>query len=180
MVPGLSWWEYLPWSVAVNSGNWVQGGRKMSRKLAALELIEPLLAIVAGAELLQGRPVRMWVDNSGSCNIWKHGYSGSCKISTTVIKAVAAVAAVLACKLDICKISQCSNSGAEMVDSVSKADFGRNGGRGSTCWVDLRRFRWSCCDGRRRRWRMTTSEEGCWRSWRRRWGCWAVAPRKLV
>ena len=67
----------------------------------------------------------MWVDNSGSCSIWKHGYSGSCKISTTVVRAIAAVAAALGCKVDICKITRCSTSGAEMADAVSKADFGR-------------------------------------------------------
>ena len=125
VVPGMGWWAYMPWSVAVNSGKWVTGGKKMSRKMAALELVGPLLAIVAGAEVLRGGPVRMWVDNSGSCSIWKHGYSGSCKISTTVVRAIAAVAAALGCKVDICKITRCSTSGAEMADAVSKADFGR-------------------------------------------------------
>ena len=69
VVPGLGWWAYMPWSVAVNSGKWGTGGKKMSRKMAALELVGPLLAIVAGAEVLSGGPVRMWVDNSGSCSI---------------------------------------------------------------------------------------------------------------
>ena len=119
--------------------------RILSRKMAALELVGPLLAIVARAEVLCGGPVRMWVDNSGSCSIWKHGYSGSCKISTTVVRAVAAA---LGCKVDICKITRCSTSGAEMADAVSKADFGwfrRAGGRelaAAPVVVPLELLRW--------------------------------------
>ena len=100
--------------------------------MAALELIGPLMAIVVGAELLQGRLVRVWVDDSGSCNIWRHGYSGSCRISTNVVKAVAAA---LGCKVDISKIRRCSNSGAEM---ASKAVLASSGGKGATCWAGLR------------------------------------------
>ena len=45
VAPGLGWWAYLPWSAVVNSRKWVQGGKKMSHKMAALELIGPLMAI---------------------------------------------------------------------------------------------------------------------------------------
>jgi len=125
VVPATGGWWYMPWSKEVNNGSWVTGGKKMSRKMSALELVGPLLAVVGGAAELRGLAVRIWVDNSGSCNIWKRGYSNSCKISTTLVKAIAAVGAALGCRLDICKIDRCSNAGTEMADALSKADFRR-------------------------------------------------------
>ena len=97
----------------------------MSRKMSALELIGPLVAVVGGAERLRGMAVKIWVDNSGSCNIWRRGYSNSCRISSTLVKAIAAVAAALGCQLEVCKVTRCSDAGTEMADALSKADFRR-------------------------------------------------------
>jgi hypothetical protein len=45
--------------------------------MLALELIGQLLVLVTRTERVRGIEIHFWVDNSGSCNIWKHGYSMS-------------------------------------------------------------------------------------------------------
>ena len=47
VIPAYGIWCYMPWTPAVNSGSWVVGGKKVSRKMAALELIGPLMALTA-------------------------------------------------------------------------------------------------------------------------------------
>jgi len=125
------WWTYMPWSRQVNDGSLRAEGKKVSRKMAALELIGPLVAISAGAQLMARKPVVVWVDNQGSCGIWKHGYSGSCKLSTTIVKAVALIAATLGCRIEIAKIARCSDKGSEMADALSQGDFRRFRGQGT-------------------------------------------------
>ncbi len=125
VIPAFGWWVYMPWTRAINSGSWVVGGKKVSRKMAALELIGPLLAVTAAAALCKGKPIKFWVDNQGSCGIWKHGYSNSCKLSNTIVKAIATIGAALGSRIDICKVRRCSNAGAAMADAISKADWGR-------------------------------------------------------
>ena len=92
----------------------------MGRKLTALELIGPLLVLAAGAALVQGKELKFWVDNAGSCNIWAHGYSNSCRLSTTVVKAIGDIAAALGCRLDICKVTRCSSAETILADHLSQ------------------------------------------------------------
>ncbi len=115
----------MPWSRDLNSGKRTHDGMKVSRKLSALELMGPLLAICCAADRLRGWPIKFWVDNAGACNIWKHGYSATCKLLTTVVKAISTVAAALGCRVHIEKIGRCSTPEAEMADALSKGDFGR-------------------------------------------------------
>jgi hypothetical protein len=117
------WWVYVPWGKKINCGMRAQDGKKLSRKLSALELVGPLLCVTAGAAWCRGRPVRVWVDNVGSVTIWKKGYSTRCVLCTTLVKATATVAAAIGCRLDVQKIRRCSTAGAAMADSLSKADF---------------------------------------------------------
>ncbi len=91
--------------------------------MAALELMGPLVALVAAAGAVRGKQVRLWVDNSGACGIWRHGYSNSCKLASTVVTALATVAARLGRRVDICKIARCSESFSILADALSKADF---------------------------------------------------------
>ncbi len=123
VIPELGWWAYMPWARLVNSGAVVYEGKKVSRKLSALELMGPLLVLAAAAEEVQGRAVRFWVDNSGSCIIWKKGYSIQCKLASTVVKAIADIAAALGCRIDIVKVARCSSAGTEAADAISKANF---------------------------------------------------------
>ena len=117
------WWYYIPWAKRVCSGGWKVDGVKVGRKLSALELVGPLVFVAAAHELVRGRHLTVWVDNAGSVAIWRKGYSGNCRLSTTIVSATSAVAAALGCTLDIQKISRCSNAPAKMADCLSKADF---------------------------------------------------------
>ena len=123
LFPALGTWSYLPWSRQLNSGKWVVGGKKVSRKLAALELIGPLIGIASNAQAVRGKPIKFLVDNQGSCSIWRQGYSNCCRLSNTIVRAIAIIAASLGCQVDICKIRRCSNPGALMADAISKADW---------------------------------------------------------
>ena len=116
-------WFMLPWGRAVNSGVRGPDGRRISRKLSALELVGPLVCVAAGAHLCRDRPVRIWVDNSGSVCIFKKGYSTTCQLSSTLAKAIAVVAAGLRCRITLDKITRCSNTGAVLADELSKGRF---------------------------------------------------------
>ena len=121
----VGWWTYMPWSQAINSGRKTQDGRNLDRVMSALELVGPLLALVACPLRCRGKPIRFWVDNAGSVYIWKKGYSSSCDLSTTLVKAIATVAAGLGCRVELEKITRCSEPLATMADALSKADFSR-------------------------------------------------------
>ena len=112
----VGWWAYIPWSTTICNGPMGEDGRRLNRKMSALELVGPLLVISAG---FQQNSVRVWVDNAGSVGIWKKGYSTTCYLSTTIVKAIATVAAGLGCWLDVVKITRCSNPGADMADALS-------------------------------------------------------------
>lgn len=118
-------WAFIPWSHAINSGRLSADGRRLDRAMSALELVGPLLALVAGHNIWRGQCVRFWVDNSGSVFIFKKGYSTSCVLSTTLVKALASVAAGLGCRIDIVKITRCSTPEADMADALSKSDLTR-------------------------------------------------------
>lgn len=114
------WWFYYPWSKAVNSGCARVGQKKVSRKLSALELIGPLIVLVAGADWCSNSNVKIWIDNAGSVGIWRKGYCATCQLCTTIVKAMAFVAAGIGCNLEIAKITRCSNSGSTIADALSQ------------------------------------------------------------
>jgi len=118
-------WFWVPWSKRINSGSWTIEGVKVGRKLAALELVGPLAAVVAGRQTAKGRAMRIWVDNSGSVAIWKKGYSTSCPLSSCLVTTIAACAAAWNMHVDIEKIARCSCPQADMADALSKAEFAR-------------------------------------------------------
>jgi hypothetical protein len=118
-------WFYVPWSNKINRGVKSVDGKKLSRKMSALELVGPLVVIAAAFRLCRNSPVRIWVDNIGSVRIWEKGYSASCDLCTTLVKAIATVAAGLGCVVAIEKITRCSVPGAVAADALSKADFTR-------------------------------------------------------
>ena len=117
--PG-GFWYVLPWGTMINSGARTPEGRKLSRKLSALELVGPLACLVAAPELCRCSAVTCWVDNSGSVAIWRKGYSTSCTLSNTLVKAIATVAAELGCRFFIEKVTRCSNIHASLADALSK------------------------------------------------------------
>ena len=123
----VGWWSYLPWGSAINAGRVVADGseRQLDRLLSAWELMGPLLAMTAGMHKLRGFPVRFMVDNIGSVCIWGKGYSSSCRICSTIVKAIATLEATFHCRVKITKITRCSEPLAVMADCLSKAAFGK-------------------------------------------------------
>jgi hypothetical protein len=120
---GGPFWFYVPWRNRINSGTRDADGKRLSRKLSALELVGPLICISAGRQLCKRKPIRIWVDNAGSVGIWRKGYSSTCQLCTTLVSAISRVAAALGSTLTIDKISRCSNTGAELADHLSKGNF---------------------------------------------------------
>jgi hypothetical protein len=116
-------WFYYPWPKAINSGaHWV-AEKKVGRKLSALELIGPLISIVVMADIFYKQPVTFWVDNAGSVGAWKKGYSTSCQLVTSIVKAISTISAGIGADTHILKITRCTGTGAIMADHLSKANF---------------------------------------------------------
>ena len=118
------WWFYLPWGRKINTGVSYRG-RRLAGKMSALELVGPLMCVCGEPDLVRRRAIRIWVDNIGSVRIWRKGYSGSCGLSTTLVSALATVAAALGCQVFVEKIARCSSGPAVMADALSKAAFGK-------------------------------------------------------
>jgi hypothetical protein len=83
----------VPWSRRINCGARADDGKKLARKLSALELVGPLITVAAGYQWCRGTDLKIWVDNAGSVLIWKKGYSYStrCTLCTTMVKAIGTV-----------------------------------------------------------------------------------------
>ena len=69
--------------------------------------------------------MRVWVDNAASVFIYNKGYSTSCPHSAALAAATAQVAAFIGCRIEVIKISRCSNPWAEMADALSKGALTR-------------------------------------------------------
>jgi hypothetical protein len=98
-------------------------GKKVGRKLSALELAGPLVVITAAHQICRGQTLRVWVDNAGAVDVFRRGYSRSCRLCTTIAKAAATVAAAIGCRLEVIKITRCSATGPRLADHLSKAKF---------------------------------------------------------
>jgi hypothetical protein len=122
---GGDFWFYIPWGRRINCGMRGQDGKRFSRKLSALELVGPLVCLAAARQRCKRKPVRIWVDNSGSVGIWKKGYSTTCQLCTTLVSAIGRLAAAFGSTVAIEKITRCSNIDAELADHLSKGDFAR-------------------------------------------------------
>jgi len=125
-------WYYLPWPIRINCGAAVVRGKKVGRKLSALELVGPLVCVAAGFQLCKNKNVKIWVDNMGSVLIWKKGYSTTCPLSNTLVKAIATVAAGGACRVEIEKTRRRETEGAALADDISKGQL--QGATGNREW----------------------------------------------
>ena len=120
-----SWWTFLPWSRKINMGGRSRNGKELGRMMSALELIGPLIVVASGYRWCSKNSVRIWVDNAGSVFIWQKGYSTSCLLSSSIVKAIATVAAGIGCQVELVKITRCSTPLADMADALSKCAFPR-------------------------------------------------------
>ena len=69
-----SFWTYVAWGKRINSGE-MFFGKRMDRKLSALELVGQLIGICAGSHILRNQVAVGRVDNAGSVRIFEKGYS---------------------------------------------------------------------------------------------------------
>jgi hypothetical protein len=120
---GGKFWFLVPWGKKINCGVKDSDGKHLSRKLSALELVGPLICISADQATCAGRPIRIWVDNAGSVGVWRKGYSTNCKLCDTLVKAIGSIAATTGCRVDIKKVTRCSNDGSILADELSKGRF---------------------------------------------------------
>ena len=117
------WWAYIPWSRTINLCKPTRDGKAVGRAMSALELVGPLLVVSGGYNWTKNRPINIWVDNAASVFIWEKGYSRSCPLSTTLVSAIATVAAGIGCEVHLTKITRCSTPLASMADALSKCSF---------------------------------------------------------
>ena len=117
------WWTFMPWSKKINAGIDNGYGKRLDCSMAFLELLGPLITVASGYNWCRNNSILVWVDNSASVAIFKKGYSVSCKLSSTVVRATVTVAAGIKCKIDVKKITRCSTAFAELADLLSKGRF---------------------------------------------------------
>ena len=68
-----SFWTYVAWGKRINPGE-MFFGKRMDRKLSALELVGQLIGICAGSHILRNQVAVGRVDNAGSVRIFEKGY----------------------------------------------------------------------------------------------------------
>ena len=117
------WWAYAKWGQNINCGKRYRDGKKLSNKMSALELIPPLVVLCSSGEMLRGKAVRFYVDNSGSVAMYNKGWSSTCMLCNTLVVAISQVAAALHCRVELRKIKRCSTVEACAADSLSKGGF---------------------------------------------------------
>jgi hypothetical protein len=116
-------WFYYPWPRRVNAGGWRIEGKKVGRKLSALELIGPLFHVASLLPCLRNKQLIIWVDNAGAVAIWDKGYSTRCPLASMIVTAISDIAAAVGCSVFLKKITRCSSTGAVLADHLSKANF---------------------------------------------------------
>ena len=80
--------------------------------------------MICGApDMCRNTELVTYVDNQGSCDIWKKGFSTSCLYSYTIVNALNEEARGLNCRVHVQKITRCSDTWALAADALSKADF---------------------------------------------------------
>ena len=105
----------------MNWGNVDNVGFK--NKLTCLESLGPLVAVCVGYTIIRNGAIEVFVDNQGSVDIARKGYSTADPYSYSVIKAAFDVAHGLNADLKVTKVKRCSEPGAVLADRLSKAQF---------------------------------------------------------
>jgi hypothetical protein len=119
------WWFQIPWGKKINGGALAEDGKKLGRKMSALELVGPLACLAGALPRCRSRPIRIWVDNSGSVHIWRKGYATNCQLSSCLVRAIACIADAVDCTVDIVDVTRCSSTGPILADDLSKGLFSR-------------------------------------------------------
>ena len=126
-------WFHVPWGRKIIAGVSFEG-RRLSSKLSALELVGQLICLSAAPDMVRERPVRIWADNIGSGKIWQKGYSGSFLLCSTLVSAMASVAAVLGTRVVVEKAACSLAPPVIMADMLLKGAF--------ACWETVSAAGW--------------------------------------
>ena len=116
-------WFYIPWPNWINLNKPNSDGVRFGRKLTCLEILGPLVMLAGSPDMCRNTELISYVDNQGSVDIWRKGFSTSCMYSYTIAKAINDVSKGLNCQVQIVKIRRCSDAGSVAADALSKADF---------------------------------------------------------
>ena len=81
--------------------------------------------LVCAPEKVRKREVVVFVDNQGSVDCYRKGWSVTCDLMNTVLRALFLVQSSLLCKLWVTKVGRCSSRETVAADAVSKADWKR-------------------------------------------------------
>jgi hypothetical protein len=110
-------WVYVSWVMKINAGK-LFDGKRMDRKLSALELVGQLIGICAGSEMPRNQTALAKVDNAGSVQIFEKGYSTSCKLSNTLVKTFHQVTVGLNIRYFMDKVTRCKTDGVISEDAI--------------------------------------------------------------
>ena len=112
-------YTYHYWEDRIQDNGVTCGGHRVSRKMTFLEAVAALATLVCAPDTVRNSAVTIHVDNIGTVFGWRKG-SSRCPYAATVIKAIRDVARALNIRLDIVKITRCSNEGSIAADTISK------------------------------------------------------------
>ena len=98
-------------------------GKSMAHKLTTLELIGALMPLVMDFQAMAGQPVVCFLDNIGAAWCWKKGHSNKDELASTIVRAMAHVAAAARIELFVEWIPRNSTPDATLCDSLSKGSL---------------------------------------------------------
>ena len=116
-------WVYMPWTAWLNKNSPNSEGVRFARKLSCLELVAVLALVSLCSPKIANREVEVFVDNSGSVDIYKKGGSTACLYSYTVAKAISDISRGINARICLSKVTRCSDKGSWAADALSKAEF---------------------------------------------------------
>ena len=115
-------WCYLPWPNIIRHDMENDLGQSFARRLYILEGLAALALLCSEPDLVRGKAVRIFSDNTGYVAGQNKG-SSSCEYLMTVIMATEAVARALDIQLRVCWSPRRSGTGENVADDLSKGDF---------------------------------------------------------
>ena len=112
----------LPWPESINHNLPNSFGHKFAQKLTVLEALAALQLFISQPDVVRGRNVTIWTDNSGLYWAFKKS-SSRCLYVYTVTKSLYTVARALDCRVRIEKVKRCSNLPSLVADTLSKGEI---------------------------------------------------------
>ena len=121
-VLGASTWAFMGLGGSTRGGAHADDGKELQSKMSVWELCGPLVLLIAAEHEVEGKQLRVMVDNIGAVYAYRKGWSNTCDLLSTVAKATAVVAMALQCELEVVKVTRCSTKGAKAADALSRGD----------------------------------------------------------